>query len=642
MPSILRKPSRTARLPRNGHDLSRRVLFTSSVGHIIPVLADYLDAGDRVYLNDTLFTRTQPLATPAFVRCREHIYYFFVPMSQIDVYFGQAKYGIRDFHNTNDVNAVAQGGVGQGQGAYFSVPTTRPTITMAQILVAGDTYMFHQTDTEQSSVLNVYTSLFDIFGVPVISNFIRLWDALEFGSGTYTRQTTVGSVRFNPNLFAVYQKIWFDFFRVSSWSPNDPMAYNLNKGLRQSDFSEYITHAWDYSSNPRSVCNGGLFALRYHPRKRDFFTNVEPTPLFSVDGNTGYAYGNTPNEGSQFNSLIASAYGIQLQATPSLLTSERDNLGVRSSSNEVSTMIDGVTTLQGLRLAYAYDRLFSITQRAGKHYDDQVMAHLGVDVPQGVSGESYYLGCHTNNLVIGEVVGTAAGTDGEGSSSVLGELAGRGLGASRKNKRIKFRAPDDGYLMALYCCVPEIEYRDYGINKINLYNSVNDYPRPEFDRLGMQPLYIWQGSGYYGVENAIYGWQYRWSELKLSYDRVHGAFNYTLRNWTSAINPVDLGYTLGAFWNVGLENRFYVPPTYLDGLFALPFGVPFENIAGHDNVKKVSVYDGGIWPGDDGLSSNMGKAWSSSYLYSRDPLLHSIDFDYKKVSWMSTYGLPKI
>ena len=283
--------------------------------------------------------------------------------------------------------------------------------------------------------------------------------------------------------------------------------------------------------------------------------------MFSVDGNTGYAYGNTPNDGSQFNTLIASAYGVQLQVTPSSPFAKKDNFGVRGSSSDLSTLIDGVNSVQGLRLAYAYDRLFSITQRAGKHYDDQVMAHLGVDIPQGVSGESYYLGCHTSNLVIGEVVGTAAGTDGEGSSSVLGELAGRGLGASRKNKRIKFRAPDDGYLMALYCCVPEIEYRDYGINKINLYNSVNDYPRPEFDRLGMQPLYIWQGSGYYGVESAIYGWQYRWSELKLSYDRVHGAFNYTLRNWTSAINPVDLGYTLGGSWNVGLENRFYIPPT---------------------------------------------------------------------------------
>ena len=34
--------------------------------------------------------------------------------------------------------------------------------------------------------------------------------------------------------------------------------------------------------------------------------------------------------------------------------------------------------------------------------------------------------------------------------------------------------------------------------------------------------------------------------------------------------------------------------------------------------------------------------WNSSIMYSRDPLLHSIDFSYHKDTYLSTYSLPKI
>ena len=173
----------------------------------------------------------------------------------------------------------------------------------------------------------------------------------------------------------------------------------------------------------------------------------------------------------------------------------------------------------------------------------------------------YYIGCQSSNLMIGEVISQSAGNDGSGSTSVLGELAGRGLGASRNSQKgFKFRAPDDGYIMALYCCVPDVDYVDFGIDKLNLYRSIMDWPRPEFDRLGMQPLYVLQSNAdYIGAQtspsiNAITGWQYRWSELKLSYDVVHGAFLHTLNDWTSAI-------TFGEFGS--LVDSLYCPPTYL-------------------------------------------------------------------------------
>ena len=700
MSSILKKPSYKARLPHYGHDLSRRVLFTSSVGHIIPVMFDYLDGGDTAYIKANLFTRTQPLKTPAFVRCTEHIYYFFVPISQIDSYHGQAKYGINDFVNSNDVQFT----INAGSNPTFSVPIVRPTIAYGDLFqqffgssAAYGAEVFYATTFDSSnpssrSIIRSFSTdpLLDRFGVPAAWNAIRLMDMLGYSSrwiqnayGPTKNNPILATLGFNPNLLACYQKIWYDYFRLSSWESSAPYVYNLNQYIKVGSFADALKLIGTAStgSDGRESPSGSLFTLRYHPLKKDYFTSIEPSPLMDLSNdvsyNTGIGYPSAT--GSQVNlksigSLFLSAYGIDLQGSNDLDSRSENGVHVLDSSvfSDSVTAVGFSNTVQSLRLAYAYDRLLSITQRAGKHYDDQVRAHLGVSIPQGVSDEVYYIGCQSSNLMIGEVVSQSAGNDGSGSTSVLGELAGRGLGASRNNQKgFKFRAPDDGYIMALYCCVPDVDYVDFGIDKLNLYRSIMDWPRPEFDRLGMQPLYVLQSNAdYIGAQrspsiNSITGWQYRWSELKLSYDVVHGAFLHTLNDWTSAI-------TFGEFGS--LVDSLYCPPTYLDGLFALSFapvkekiqlsnpsdGSPVmsaegyvlssNEIQGIYSSYKVDAVSGS--PGTPTLYALVGsnldntiipdESWSSSVLYSRDPLLHSIDFTYRKRSWMSTYGLPNL
>lgn len=702
MSSILKKPSFKAHLPHYGHDMSRRVLFTSSVGHIIPVMFDYLDGGDTAYIKANLFTRTQPLKTPAFVRCTEHIYYFFVPISQIDSYHGQAKYGINDFVNSNDINTT----INSGSNPTFSVPVTRPTIAYGdlfqQFFGSGAAYgaqsfyatTFDSSNPSNRSIVRSFSTdpLLDRFGVPAAWNALRLLDMLGYSSrwiqnsfGATKENTILSTLGFNPNLLACYQKIWYDYFRLSSWESSAPYVYNLNQYIKAGSFADALKLIGTASTGAgdRESPAGSLFTMRYHPLKKDFFTSIEPTPLFDPLGDTSYNFGVGHSDNiSLINSMFLSAFGIQLQDINNNLTT-RQNEGVFLDEQKYATTFRdytdggdrapmGYNSVQQLRLAYAYDRLLSITQRAGKHYDDQVRAHLGVSIPQGVSDEVYYIGCQSSNLMIGEVVSQSAGNDGSGSTSVLGELAGRGLGASRsRQKGFKFRAPDDGYIMALYCCVPDVDYVDFGIDKLNLYRSIMDWPRPEFDRLGMQPLYVLQSNAdYIGAQtspsiNSITGWQYRWSELKLSYDVVHGAFLHTLNDWTSAI-------TFGEFGS--LVDSLYCPPTYLDGLFALSFKPVKETIQLSNPAEGAPVMSAegyvlssneiqGTYKtyADDAVSGSAGEstlyalvgsslanttvpdeAWSSSVLYSRDPLLHSIDFTYRKRSWMSTYGLPNL
>ena len=656
MSNILKKPSHRARLARHGHDLSRRVLFTSSCGHIIPVHHFYVSAGDKVSMNDRLFTRTQPLKTPAFIRSVEHLYYFYVPISQIDSYYGQAKYGISDFTNTNDL--AADTGSTAAIGGYvnpgyfpaltfftvfqqlFGINTIQPYVVTADSAV----YFYYRQDYPISGSTQTH-SLFDQYGIPQIWNSMRLMESLGYSSKWFDNDVFTTDTPMNPYPLLAYQKIWYDFFRLSTWQRCNPFAFNLNYAYKGGFNVPYLPQV-NVNMNDGDT-TGSFLTLHYHPLKKDFFTNVEPSPLFDVFDQTGYAY-NVDDNSSDLRSQILSAYGVQLQGISNLTTRYNDHVRTVDSSLSDGAIsgIDFDTSVQSLRLAFAYDRLLAITQRAGKHYDDQVRAHLGVSIPQGISNEVYYLGCHSSNLMIGEVVSTAAGETSGGSSSVLGELGGRGLGSSNKNKRINFTAPDDGIVMILYACVPEVDYKDEGIDRQNLYTSIMYWPRPEFDRLGMQPLYLVQSSVGIDNINTVIGWQYRWAEFKLTYDIVHGAFNHTLSDWTSSI-------VFGQFGS--FVNNLYCPPTYFDGVFALNFkpetSVPSDLSVVDEQAKivlsvsqapGVSTTVTEYTPPYNGDAGALLGAWSDSMMYERDPLLHSVDLDIKLSSWMSTYGLPNI
>ena len=672
MVNILRKPSRTTNLPRHGHDLSKRVLFTSSVGHLLPVFFDYLDAGDQVRINDRLFTRTQPLKTCAFVRVKEYIDYFFVPIRQIDPYHGNAKYGIKDFHNTNDIEIPSSSNPAL---SGYNVPNTRPVIGYYEFYHAwngnsstpSNAYLWYNGS---GSSINFFSAAYDQYGIPVFWNMTRLMDMLQYGSrsiNTFTSSQNT-SFGFNPNLLAVYQKIWFDFYRLSDWSISNPYCYNLGYYIKTGSFDNILDTLVSAQVVPATsftnASSGNLFTLRYRPLKKDFFTNIQSTPLFNqYSGISGYGNNYPAPTSVDFNTLLMSTYGVGIQTVDSNSLSQvsKVSTGVSHTSESLSgdganqtsenvgifqtnsVSVDSLLTTSQIRLAFAYERLLSITQRAGRHYDDQVRAHLGFNIPQGVSGETYYIGSHSYDLFKGEVVGTAAGNDGSDSTSVLGEIAGRGLTAMmKKNRSFKFTAPDDGYIMAIYSAIPEVEYKDYGIYKLNLYTSINQWPRHEFDRLGMQPLFALQATTdianpLLGKDfgNYITGWQYRWSELKMSFDIVHGAFNHTLSDWSSSIYFGQYGV---------LEASLYCPPTYLDGIFALTFAPPHNGPAlgtySDDSVVVSQLSDD--LASEPTVVSSSAYSWDSSVCYQRDPLLHSIDFKYYKTSWMSTYGLPNL
>lgn len=680
---IEQKPTHNAAIGYTPFPMNHSVKFTSSVGQLLPVLYDRLDPGDVINLSSSIFTRTQPLNSAAFTRITEHIDTFFVPMKLINSFFGDQFYGIQDI----------------GSSVLFfpsETPTSASISSSKKGVVTGlplcHLQQFYSTIAATriglpSGVNNLGAfTCCDEFGVPATYNFMRLCSHLGFGEAVglsrvhTTNEVTVSHMnnKVNIDFFFAYQKIFSDYYRLSDYTPNNPLSYSADRYICYVS-TQGVSSTWAFPaflSYSKSVPSGMFtetsyewynpnspFCLRYRPWKKDYFTNLYPTPLIDLlDSQNPYADLNEPNgeHGGMLNTkdpyLSPASFWYNDEYFPKA---------------EVPVYADGYNTYYGgdynaitpsvLRVLKAWEKMSAITQRAGKHYNDQTKAHYGVSVPQGISDEVYYLGSHHSRLQIGEVLSTA--TTGSGSDtdsySVLGEIGGRGISSGTQGKNIHFKAPCHGILMSIFSAVPESDYPAWGIDDLNLYTSITRYYHPEFDNLGMVPLdMIVYDSRQFDqhTPNAevnednhpfsyILGWRYRYSELKSKYDTIHGAFLYTLKNW---VTPRDTSLFSSVDDETGVSNLmknsplvqkyFYISPHTLNPILALDFL--------HVETYKNGDYTYKYVPFFEKLNWNR-RGYSHSYysgydVYKNDPLIHNIDFFYKKVSKKSLYGLPNI
>lgn len=647
MSNIFKKPKSKVAPSYNGMDMSKSIKFTSSVGHLLPVLYDRLDPGDAITIRSSIYTRTQPLNTAAFTRVTEHIDYFFVPMSMINSFFENQFYGIQDisssllFQNSsgssNQLPSV--GSVG--------LPRTMPTIPFS--LVTNS--IQQEFDNRNGGVLTTI----DEFGVPAAFNAVRLMSLLGYSEhtllGRHIDKSGISDSDFvdNPNInldyLYCYHRIFSDYYRLSTWEQNDPFSYSEDYLLRYKESAKltqtsYLPPFLHYSKNVSSSIPAfsnynrkSPFTIRYRPWKRDYFTNVEPSPLYDVSNNIYRNSSAGVDEASlDINKILGdtTAYNNQdLMSFEILRDGTSANLFLDPGDSQ-GVSISPVL----LNILNSWQKNLSVTQRAKKHYNDQTFAHYGFKVPQGVSDEVYFLGSHSSRLRISEVISTA--TTGSGTdSSVLGEIAGKGNSGNTNGRKIKFKAPCHGILMALYSAVPESDYLATGIDRTNLYTSILHYYHPALDRLGYQPLLlreydIAQDSNV--VVPTLLGWSYRYSEVKTKYDTIHGAFCYSLANWVTP-RDVSLIYHTTSNNNIAADNAgvlatYYINPSTLNPIMELDF---YGNIKqGVTTPKKTSVNVGGkTLPLYDGTP-----------VYATDPLLHNIDFQYYKSTKKSTYGLP--
>ncbi len=648
MANVNAKPSYKANLSKTGFDVSQTFNFSSSCGHILPVWYDIANPGEHYSLSTNLFTRTQPLASAPMVDIDEYVEWFFVPLSLIYGNFDSWIYGINDLHSSLMANQLKD-------GASIALPCIDAT---------GGFYASNQSPAGLSISSRTVSST----GEPVFEDWnrmaARLCDHLEQVPFEVLHQGSNFSFPFY-NL-AAYQCICDRYYRNTQYVTSNVKAYNFDDliGVPKS----YLGWINTGSSVPPSqkstlidaqrVCD--LFRLHYRPYSLDYFTNVQPSPLQNATNMLASA---TNQKGS--NSENATSYDMLLKVnnwldrdntTARIIDIEKESAdtGIFDTSNSLASRKGYVvpnldvafsSNLANLRSSFAIEKLLSITQRAGKHYDDQTLAHFGIKTEKDKYHDVLCIGQHKQQIHVGEVIATATTAGDE--SSTLGEIAGKGYG-SGDSKKISFDVPCHGIIMACYSCVPRLK-RQIEVNKLNMRVHREDFYQPEFDSLGMQPLFAYELNGqpfhtqsdndmglntpYAQPGSKVCAWQYRYMESKVKYDRTSKAFlpDYPFQSWTITtdfVNPISVP---------GVVSTGKMFTDYVSSLFCSPNAL--------DQIMLVG-YDSSFIRAEGDSQHPISETDSTSYIYkqvyARDPLFHNLQVNAYKTSSMSAYGLPRL
>lgn len=561
MANLFSNPSHTAKIGYNGFDMSKLVTFSSTTGELRPIYFDILQPGDKIRATSELRTRTLPLATPVMCDIVERIEWFFVPIDQIFHRFGEWFHGIADAKSSAMAGEISQflpHFVPSALASIFSELYDNPTDYKDK---------FGYTDT--------YQRVLEDFGFPT-------WFLEDPHHKKYP-------ISISPLVGCAYQKVYNDFYRLTEREASNPSDFNLDIFYD----APYLTGAGRFYN---------FFKLQYRPRRKDFFTYNLVSPIF---GNQGINSSPNVDLTSSFKQWLISGLNYStISSTPAVDNSTPS--AIRVNTTPLGSTYNLSPT--AIRTSFAVDKLLSITQRNAKRVDAQQLAHFGVNLNDGLGTEVKFLGRSESSIRIGDVISTSDTSETGGQP--LGSLAGKGYNYN-KSGNISYTADRHGILLAIYSAEPLSDYPEYGLDPLTTLVNPYDFPRPEFDNLGMQPIFGQSLMLFPSMENysttwnsSVIGWQYRWSEWKTKKNSVTGALRHgrSLANWKIQFFR---DYTVN-----GVDNNFYfVSPNDLDTVMPANY-----NFSGHSDAAA----------------------------YNTDPLIHECYFDVKKSSKMSTYGLEQL
>lgn len=449
--SALSRPQVANSVGRSSAELSTTLNFNQSAGMLLPLLARPFIAGTDGYISRSSFCRSKTPLFPAFQSVTQHVDVFLVPLRYLYTPWNDWKLNINDLSSSKIVDFSGT--------LDLSLMTSVPRMDFGQSLwvdIAAQTTNVNR----KAALVNDANRLFDLLGYGSVSQF--------------------GVTSNVQNLFklAAYQKVYFDYYRNTAYEQNNPFAYNLD---------------WLWKSNNGLVDRGNtivpgtvdsfalnsLTALRYVNYRNDYFHNIYPSLNYVVSQPVGTNW-QLPSGISQ---LISSpAVGSGGAVVPTGLANVNNTAG-----NPVQVSLS--MSVQNIRAAFALDKLMRASAYAPKHVKEQFKARFDVDVPESVGMECVRIGSWQNDIVFGEVTSTANTSDpSNNTGDSLGAVGGKGVG-SGKDSRIHFHCKEDSILLAVQYFVPLAMYDSRGIDEWNMKLVREDFFQPEFQNLGLRPLY---------------------------------------------------------------------------------------------------------------------------------------------------------
>lgn len=552
---------------RNAFDLSQTHLIQAAPGQLLPILSLDLIPEDDITINVVDFIKSMPIVSSPFSNAKGVYEFFFVPYHQLWHNFDQFITQMNDYRSTRFYQ----------DNPPSSIPAFgRHQVGDSNPLFASPFYFQKKLPSNR-----------DVFNHLVAPSLSYLYDLLGYGPFcTESSSWNNASARSNlpdyqVNLFRLcaYQKIYQDYYRKTSYEPFSVSSYcldNLQLHQGQQMFQpRYRNYGLDLLNNLRPSASLNV-------NNQQVFDHIIPQ-MFGTDTNIYHSSSSEIGEGS-------SAY----LGTP-LSSNNKDGVAVGAPSSVDSPL--SALNVNSIRAAFALDKLSQLMGRAEKDFKSQMQAVYGVNVSTGRDGKSIFIDGFSSDIQFSDVDNTNGDTFGS-KFSQYGKVASSGNGS------IHFKAPEFGVLMCIYSIIPFVPYDSYRVDRFNTKLVYSDYFNPIYQRLGLQPLYMYElNTNYDESDDQIrpmiqaLGWQPRYSEYKTAVDFNHGSFNSdcSLSSFSTSRNrSLAVGDKHDYLGSLTLRD-FKINPNVFDSCFSVNYDgslltAPFFGKFSF-NIVKVSSMD---------------------------------------------------
>lgn len=521
--SIFARSQHRANLQRNAFDLSQSSKFTASAGMLLPCFCLDVNPNEHFRINPSVFLRTVPMNSAAFVRLKQYCEFYFVPYRLLWRSFPQ-----------------------------FITGTSN---SFSQVIPDGST-MSAVPNLSYSSFINFLKSATgtDSCGYPLRYGSTRLLDLLGYGINTSNidslieqNNKTAFTNKVSVFRLLAYQKIYSDYYRNPNYESISVNAFNVDD--------------WkDTQMNVVAQRFNQIIKLRYRDWKKDYFNSISPS-----------------FQGSNFMSATFDPIVFPVDPRYPALKPDTDKQNQSFQGQMYATSVASGTnfTIANLRSAYAIDKLYrSMISAKDGSYSEQMKVRFGIDAPDD-DWKSIFIGAIDAPVTIGDVETTA---DTYNPSDDYGSAAGTvyGKGSSLSNGNIEFTSKEHGIIMGIFSILPECDYGSDQLSPFVTKFSRSEFFQPEFMDLGKQPLPVSQ----YKIQAStdftkVLGYQLRYSEYKTNVDIVHGVFNtdssvsksnQSYNAWVAPRNTALAQYSNGA-----TVSFFKCLPSVLDSVMVQSF-----------------------------------------------------------------------
>lgn len=538
-------------IPRSSFRRDRTYKTTFDAGYLIPFYSDEVYPGDTFNVFVQAFARLATPVLPFMDNLKMDFFFFFVP------------YRLLWTHWNNFL----------GEQDDPDDTTTYLTPILGQHVNSG--YVDKLQSIEPCSLL-------DYFGFPV---------------GSFNASSDHGLV-INAFLPRAYNKVWNDHFRDENLQDRVIELKGDGPDYIESDITQ-----------ERKDLGRVFYRLLKRGKRKDYFTSALPWPQkgpgvaisMAATGNAPvygngdplaltnlpYGLGDTQFVGilsspattsgstrpnTQFANWDAESGGetgpfngnVKVNSPLAVPTksdlADADKLYSSGLYAELNSSLFSPVAINDLRMAFQLQRLLEKNARGGTRVNELILQHFGVVCPDYRLQRSEFLGGGEIPVQIHQVTQTSSSdnTSPQGNTAAFGIASGR-VGFSKS-------FVEHGLVLGLVSVRADLTYQQ-GVHRSWTRRARYDYYWPTLAHLGEQAILNKEiyATGDSVVDDAAFGYQERWAELRYGVSQITGMLRSGINN------SLDIWHLAQYFSNLPTLNSTFIednPP--VDRVIAVP------------------------------------------------------------------------